>query len=1077
MAILGKARLSGVELLESRAMLAADDIIVSLAGSQLVLTLDKAGTAITNLSTSYAPKAGVLTITAASAGGLSANGAATGITINPATDTITVDLQRLKTFSGISVIGDAGIDAVTIGPGGVMLADVKKGAAAQSLVIDTRQGDTDTITIANPVSSKGTGPVSLTTAGRHASSGILLTAEVKTPRGSQTYAGAVKLLSDASLSAGGAITFLSTVDGANRLHLAAGRAITLAGAVGGTTPLSGITLAAAKGVSLNDAVRLDGTGTAAGTSGLVIGPKVNNVVFSPASDLTTRSINHFDGPGIHFLGGSTGSRITNVSSTGNGIGLLIGPGSYAGTVISRSSFSGNAANGVTLTNARRVRIGDSTEAASNEIDSNGGYGVAASMGCTGSVVVGNKIGNNGQGQIKDFLASSIAGSTVTQRTTNLQIKLNAVSRATYVTEKSGRYAFDVAFQANGATLASTGRLDTTTQVVAMDATVGSATAIPRSTVFRRIGTTTYVDAQRLVSTSLSQPWVRLSAGPVPAVEAVTRLVTGLTPLQMLPQIEFPEGVGIPVADDFGDRYEATLGRQAFAKILPLAELAPDSTGLDDGPIPVLIWVDTLGTVCRFTASFVSGTFTVAIREVGQQVTVTTPPAEQTGEIASPSGQLLFSDGVDAPPGVAPGTTAANGSDGGIIFGNGGNGTAGGNGGSAGWMGNGGDGGVGVVGIPGGRGGKGGLLVGSAGSDGISRTISTAVGIPNMTTGLVSGQISVTPPDGLTLTYTASGAAKGSVVINADGSFVYVPTATARHAASLPGSTAEDMTDSFTVTVSDQFGGSTVVPVTVAIAPAGVTFSFSYGTGASYWSTAARTALESAAAKLASAIVVRSPITISYALIGQNVPGSSQLASARESFVSGSPGFYATVTQNKILTGIDSNGTTADGELTWNFAHPWAYGDSVGESQYDFQATALHELLHSFGFLTGIETPPDMDRNWTTFDRFLSAANGASVISDTYVWNSTSLANLTGGNGGLYFAGPNAVAAYGGPVPLYTPSVWIPGTSVSHLDPSMPAANTNVMAAYQDYGPGVRTISPVETAILADLGYTVSPTPA
>ena len=34
-----------------------------------------------------------------------------------------------------------------------------------------------------------------------------------------------------------------------------------------------------------------------------------------------------------------------------------------------------------------------------------------------------------------------------------------------------------------------------------------------------------------------------------------------------------------------------------------------------------------------------------------------------------------------------------------------------------------------------------------------------------------------------------------------------------------------------------------------------------------------------------------------------------------------------------------------------------------------------------------------------------------------------VANLTGGNGGLFFGGPNAVAAFGGPVPLFTPAVW------------------------------------------------------
>ena len=89
-------------------MLAADDIVVSLVGNQLVLTLDPAGTAITNLSTSYASKAGVLMITAASGGTLSAAAAIPGVTIDPATDTIAVNLKTVTKFAGISVVGDTG---------------------------------------------------------------------------------------------------------------------------------------------------------------------------------------------------------------------------------------------------------------------------------------------------------------------------------------------------------------------------------------------------------------------------------------------------------------------------------------------------------------------------------------------------------------------------------------------------------------------------------------------------------------------------------------------------------------------------------------------------------------------------------------------------------------------------------------------------------------------------------------------------------------------------------------------------------------------------------------------------------
>lgn len=103
----------------------------------------------------------------------------------------------------------------------------------------------------------------------------------------------------------------------------------------------------------------------------------------------------------------------------------------------------------------------------------------------------------------------------------------------------------------------------------------------------------------------------------------------------------------------------------------------------------------------------------------------------------------------------------------------------------------------------------------------------------------------------------------------------------------------------------------------------------------------------------------------------------------------------------------------------------AFGTSVGRNQYDFTSTAMHELLHTFGLLSYTEDPGvNTGRSWTTFDQFLVTADGSRVINNNFHrWSSAYNINLTGGGGGLYFGGPNAVAAYGGPVPLYTPWPW------------------------------------------------------
>ena len=351
----------------------------------------------------------------------------------------------------------------------------------------------------------------------------------------------------------------------------------------------------------------------------------------------------------------------------------------------------------------------------------------------------------------------------------------------------------------------------------------------------------------------------------------------------------------------------------------------------------------------------------------------------------------------------------------------------------------------------------------------------SVGLPDATTGVVAGAILGTDLDGDALSYTGSTPARGTVVVAANGNFTYTPTALARHAAASPTATEDDTTDTFVITVTDGYAGSRDVVVGVIVSPAAISYNFVYTTGSQYWSADARSALQAAANALASRIVVNAPVTITYTVIGENTPNGPFLASAFSTFSSSSPGYYGTVVQKKILTGVDANGATADSRITWNFAYPWALGDSVPNNKYDFRSVALHEILHTFGFQTGIGDPANLDRNWTTFDRFLSTSDGTAVIGDDYLWNTAYTANLTGAGGGLYFDGPHAVQAYGGLVPLYTPGAWIAGTSVSHLDPARaPAGTTYLMDPTDVYGLSPRVITPVEAAILTDLGYTVSP---
>jgi hypothetical protein len=197
-------------------MLAANDIVVSVVDDRVVLTLDTAGATISDLSTAFAANA--LTINAVTAGGtITTDGPTPGVTVRPGT--ITVDLVRFPAFAGVSVVGGAGPDRITIGTGGFNLRPVTGGAANQGLSILTGEGDGDAIMISHPIIARGTGAVLLTTQGEGEDNGIVFGADVTTPRGRQAFTGPVTLTADTRLVAGGDIAFADTIDGAGRLTL------------------------------------------------------------------------------------------------------------------------------------------------------------------------------------------------------------------------------------------------------------------------------------------------------------------------------------------------------------------------------------------------------------------------------------------------------------------------------------------------------------------------------------------------------------------------------------------------------------------------------------------------------------------------------------------------------------------------------------------------------------------------------------------------------------------------------------------------------------------------------------------
>lgn len=343
-----------------------------------------------------------------------------------------------------------------------------------------------------------------------------------------------------------------------------------------------------------------------------------------------------------------------------------------------------------------------------------------------------------------------------------------------------------------------------------------------------------------------------------------------------------------------------------------------------------------------------------------------------------------------------------------------------------------------------------------------------VQVTGQSTGPITGRVDAVDPEGDRIVYrVVKGPTLGTVELNGDGTFTYTPGADFNGV------------DSFVIVAQDQglhvnlfdpFRGGTRAGTLVN--QGAIKFAFNYTTGAEYWTQERRDALQASATAVAAYLMVNAPVLLTYDVTGEDDSSSTTLAAASSELVSSAPGFFGTVVQNKLIHGVDANGAEADGEIDWNFDSDWALGDVVGDDEYDFKAVAMHELMHSFGFTSRVRQV-NTRVHWPVFSSFIVTAGGHKPIGADFKWDTAYDDYLTGANGGFYFGGANAVAAYGGLVPLFTPNPYESGSSMAHLDDkTFTGADEKMMNAKTGTGLSVRVLSPIELAILKDIGYIV-----
>ncbi len=189
-----------------------------------------------------------------------------------------------------------------------------------------------------------------------------------------------------------------------------------------------------------------------------------------------------------------------------------------------------------------------------------------------------------------------------------------------------------------------------------------------------------------------------------------------------------------------------------------------------------------------------------------------------------------------------------------------------------------------------------------------------------------------------------------------------------------------------------------------------------------------------------------------------------------------PGFQGGFVFDHLTTGVDSAADSPDGTVSVDFGYDWnSDGDAPLPFERDLHTALLHEVTHALGFFS-LLGPDGRSELLNVGDigvfslvdaRLLRGSEGSRLVNDDAV-SVAEADDLTSRD--LVFRGERTDEAFLGLPPMFTPRVFIDGTSISHWDPVV--GEEAVMLPALAQGDARREWADWEVQAVADLGYSV-----